>query len=477
MKKMSTVILYRFLSMTNIVFGHILSLVFISKLSSKSTIPFIAYFCLESVGTIMLSQLFSLVATSKRSFKIIHIISLIVYNLLGVTANCYMYTEMIRTIRTKYIWKETVEYDADYDLFYPLLDELRMMGFFCVVPMIQSFGNVVHNHVSHGDGGKWSLVETFAYWIGSISVIYVCLYHYTSIYVSFYQISVIWFGLSVLTLLIGVLQCILVETPQDEVVAEEFIEEEEDGNLEMNVMMKLFLFRKSSNSNNIAVIYQTLRNWADLFFNCRIFENESVMLLFALQLDFSPEFIVFFVIMRGMALLNIKKKDDSSFWILHYSYHTRTSKRVTFSYVMYQGLSLFLIFILTLLNSMPFFYLGNQKVVNSKSEQVVFGLSMLLPTFLSQIENILFSEEDQLDKIYFEEKEHKLVVILKRYLPLFLQLVVIGSMTFLFNDPGLFAFKFYSDVSLLLQLAGFGCLLVSYIFSCFNIETIKEKQE
>ena len=540
--RITIITFFRLFSTIHLTFGHCTILIFLSQFFTNSIKPFLFYFLLDTVSTCLFSQLQSLFISHMKSgdvhfrmsywVRILFAILLFLYHVIGIGFLVYYLTEIVRHIRISHIMKETFEYDADYEIYSPLFVDLRLTSFFCLIPMILGFGRVLqhcvmtflillmnksHNDSTHehlttsaneipnsGDHG-FSWVETIAFWIGSILSIYTCFYQFSSIYFAFYQISVYWMEMSVIVMLIGCLGLFFASTEGDNVHChlelkasiaqndndrsitsttatntvtthddENHTEEEE----EEHTFTEIFSFLKMYFS--IFSFESTLQNWADLFLNARVYENQSLILLFLLTLDIHPLVVVFFLIEKGCDLLT-SNYQANQLWTLQSSYQSTIDRNSSVSIysILYHTFILVVYIALTSVNSLPINYIGYQKVVYGTRDHVVFGCSILIPVLLSQVEGLLFSSgsSHRFTTGLIDRKELVYVLTIKRYLAIVIQLIVTGIICLVFDDPGLMTFKFFSDVSLMLQIAAFICLCASYVLSFCHRTSTKEKAD
>ncbi|KAL9656155.1 hypothetical protein ABK040_007773 [Willaertia magna] len=472
---------YRLLGMINIVMSEFIVIIFISCLISKSITNLFIYFVIESLGIILLNSIFSLLQFSNLFLSLF---ILFLYHICGIISNGYMFSEISRHLRLKYVWKETIEYDPDWELFSPFFDDFRLLGFYCVIAIINSFGKIIYFYMTSStiDSLKEEkreevrYVEVFGYWIGSIGIMYFLLCYYTSLYIAFYQLAIIWFLFNFIVFCVSLILLFTNNNYHQSTIVNNIIvdnnnnkeDEEEEENVEkifLQCLLKLFI----SNPNGISNIFM---QWSNLFMNLRIFENEMLIFTFAFHLNFHFSFYIYYAVLRGLILLSIPKSNNS-FWLLRFSYTTRfLQENVSNPYFLYQFIHFICGFILTLINSLDWWFIGKQKVLSDQPlEQFVFGISIIIFTLFLFIENLFFTTSYVIvtgDNCFNKESkaallERKLIHRIKQYLPILLQLLIVGSMSIWMDDPGLLTFKFYCDLSFVFQMIAFICLFIAFL--------------
>ncbi|EFC45373.1 hypothetical protein NAEGRDRAFT_79468 [Naegleria gruberi] len=467
---------YQLLSCCHLMFGHLLILFVLSIVSAKSITPFLLYVSMIITSDILISQLIPLLDNSSYR-KIILMTCLIIYNIGGVLSNYYCYSEMVRVVKHDLAYSESAINDTDWDV-HDSVKTLRYYSFVCLIGFIQGFGKVINQTIlQQAYGKKISFIEMIAFWMSGLLVLNVSKFQYVSDFMAMFQLGVFWVVLGIIDSIVGVLLICKIEFNNESVKTYEQTEEEdeplnleeEDEGLELTVFYKLFMFGSSSKYPSfIYSISHTLSNWANLCFSARIHENSNLILYYLLIMNFNPLLIAFYIILKGLFLMNINKSDNM--WFVKFISSSRVEIKPTIGSISFHFITLLIYLAILFMNSLPFNYIGYQQVVRSVRDQFVFGITIFIPTILSLLESILISDPSKLSithgisvENYFESKEIPIATTINKYLGIAVQILIISIISTYFKRSGLVAFKFFSDLSVVMQILGTCCLLLSFL--------------
>ncbi len=441
----------------------------------RSVVPLFVYMAFETILFPLLhhnitNQIFlSDHNPSESKFRTKLVLISIIKTLLIVPGCYYSVERLAEHIAFTHSWKETIDLDADYEIWSPLFDNLKCTILMCVLAALGALRKgllIAYNQLTTQQTTKvvqTSLSESVGYLIGALGTF--VLYNLVSQTwfterVSFHNTPLYLIGFVVFVAVLELVNAIRTKSIKRD--------EEQKSNTSFEEAIIGQLQQDFVNGSFSSV----LKNWAEVIASARIFENDALMIVFLLNMHFDTTSIGIYLGLRALTMafnrsqnasFEFYKNASESFWMLLNSYtryrgdthHLVTFEKVpTFSikvlFIIWKWIHTICIVAATISISSPEIY-GQEEIVHDSHFStfwIFFGLlamGMVIDQLASRI---------NLEQASIRKAKNDMSVTTRQWTPMVAQFLLILWLIFAPEriDPGLYNFKWCIDVSCVLTL-------------------------